>query len=131
MQYFAVVHHEEKSAYGAHFPDVPGCFAAADELKDLLPNCIAALDDFLADHLEPPQARDIELIKEEVKDDLNEGAYLMMVPYIANPIKSERVNVMIDRALLAAIDEARELVGIKSRSAWIEMAARKEIEQRP
>ena len=33
--YFAVVHQEGDSAYGAHFPDAPGCFAAADDQDGL------------------------------------------------------------------------------------------------
>ena len=30
--YHAVVHKDEDSAWGVHFPDLPGCFSAADEL---------------------------------------------------------------------------------------------------
>ncbi|MGO3871130.1 MAG: type II toxin-antitoxin system HicB family antitoxin [Alcaligenes sp.] len=32
MLYPLHVHKDEHSAYGARFPDFPGCFAAADEL---------------------------------------------------------------------------------------------------
>ncbi|WP_253248529.1 type II toxin-antitoxin system HicB family antitoxin [Alcaligenes faecalis] len=34
MLYPLHVHKDEHSAYGARFPDFPGCFAAADELQD-------------------------------------------------------------------------------------------------
>jgi hypothetical protein len=34
MKYFyAVVHKDEGSAFGVHFPDLPGCFSAADDLR--------------------------------------------------------------------------------------------------
>ena len=129
MQFIAVVHHEEGSAYGVHFPDVPGCHAAADNPGDILKSAIAALDDYFADGHEVPEARDIEVIRKEAEEDLKEGAYLMMVPHIPRPTKVERVNVTFDRGLLAAIDQSVELMGLKNRSAWLAMAAKKEIEQ--
>ena len=33
--YIAVVNQDPGSAFGIHFPDVPGCFSAADDLADL------------------------------------------------------------------------------------------------
>ncbi|MFV1573688.1 type II toxin-antitoxin system HicB family antitoxin [Phaeobacter sp. JH20_30] len=129
MQFIAVVHHEEGSAYGVHFPDVPGCYAAADNPGDILKHAIIALDDFFADGHEVPEGRDIEAIRKEAEDDLKEGAYLMMVPHIPRPTKVERVNVTFDRSLLEAIDQSVELTGLKNRSAWLAMAAKKEIQQ--
>ena len=35
MLYPIYVHKDEGSAYGAIFPDFPGCFAAADDLQGL------------------------------------------------------------------------------------------------
>ena len=35
MQVFAVLHHDTGSAFGLTFPDVPGCFAASDDLHAL------------------------------------------------------------------------------------------------
>lgn len=128
MNYIAVVHHDPGSAYGVSFPDVPDCFAAADEEKDVLKNAIDALDDYFADGQSIPSPRGIEAIRQEVAEDLAEGAYLVWVPLIPRPTKSERVNLSIDRGLLQAIDEAAELVGL-NRSAFIAMAARKEIER--
>lgn len=34
--YFALVHKDEVGAYGISFPDLPGCFSAADDLDDLV-----------------------------------------------------------------------------------------------
>ncbi|MCI1014324.1 MULTISPECIES: type II toxin-antitoxin system HicB family antitoxin [Herbaspirillum] len=36
MLYPIYVHKDPDSAYGAQFPDFPGCFAGADDLQDLL-----------------------------------------------------------------------------------------------
>lgn len=127
MNYIAVIHHDEGSAYGVSFPDVPDCFAAADEPGDILKNAIAALDDYFADGHALPAPRSIEDIRKDVVDDLAEGAYLIAVPYIQRPTKSERLNISLDRGLLQAIDEAAAQVGL-NRSAFIAMAARKEIE---
>ena len=129
MNYIAVVHHEEGSATGVHFPDVPGCFAAADDPADILQNAIAALDDYFADSHEITEARGIEAIRLEAKEDLAEGAYLLAVPYIPNLSKVERVNVSFEKGLLNAIDTQAKLSGYKTRSAFLAMAARKEIEQ--
>ncbi len=44
MKYFyAVVNKDEGSAYGVHFPDLPGCFSAADDPNDVVPNAIEAM----------------------------------------------------------------------------------------
>lgn len=128
-QYLAVVHHEDGSAYGVHFPDLEGCFAAADDPSDILKNAIDALDDYLADLVEIPQPSSIEDVRKAAAEDLNEGAYLMAVPYIPRPMKVERVNVSIDRALLQAIDNFMETASIKNRSAFFAMAAMNEIRQ--
>ena len=45
MQYFyAVVHKDEGSAFGVTFPDLPGCFSAADRIDEVLPNACEALE---------------------------------------------------------------------------------------
>ena len=44
MKYFyAIVHKDEDSAFGVTFPDLPGCFSAADEIGEVLPNACDAL----------------------------------------------------------------------------------------
>ncbi len=82
--YIAVVHQEGESAFGLHFPDIPGCFSAADDLDDLLANASEAL----ALHLECedlPEARPIDVVRadDDVMRDLAEGAFLVTVPFQA------------------------------------------------
>ncbi len=39
MKYFyALVHKDDDSAFGVTFPDLPGCFSAADRIEDVVPN---------------------------------------------------------------------------------------------
>ena len=83
MQYFiGVVHHDEGSAYGVYFPDIPGCFSAADSQDRIVPNAAEALG-LHFDALEIPLARDISIIRRlpDVQAELEQGATLIAVPY--------------------------------------------------
>ena len=81
--YFGLVHQKGVSAYGVRFPDVPGCFSAADAPQDLISKSIEAL----ALHLEGealPDARTLGAVKQDpdVSDQLNKGAFLVAVPFV-------------------------------------------------
>ena len=80
--YIALVHKEQGSAWGVNFPDVPGCFSAADRREDILPSAIAALGLHL-DGQDAPEARDVTEIAAdpEFAEELQTGAFLMEVPY--------------------------------------------------
>ncbi|MBZ9941231.1 type II toxin-antitoxin system HicB family antitoxin [Mesorhizobium sp. BR1-1-13] len=41
--HFALVEKETNSAFGIRFPDIPGCFSAADAAEDIVPHAVAAL----------------------------------------------------------------------------------------
>lgn len=127
MNYFAIVHHDPGSAYGVSFPDVPDCFAAADDFADLQKNAIEALDDYLSDLDEFPVSRDIEAIRAEVAEDLAEGAFLLSVPYIARDTVKLRKNVSMERSVWAAIEAEADKLTNSNVSAFLTMAARNEI----
>ena len=82
--YIALVLKEQGSAWGVNFPDVPGCFSAADRREDILPSAIAALGLHL-DGQDAPEARDVTEIaaNPEFAEELRAGAFLMEVPYDA------------------------------------------------
>ncbi len=126
--YHAVVHKDEDSAFGVQFPDLPGCFSAADEIEDVIPNAIEALSLWFedADEVEP---RTVEAVRKDAADDLAEGAFLIMVPWIGRNSKPARVNISLDRAMLDAIDAAAGMRRL-TRSAFLAEAARNEIEGR-
>lgn len=41
--YFALVEKDADSAFGVRFPDIPGCFSAADVAEDIVLNAVEAL----------------------------------------------------------------------------------------
>jgi predicted RNase H-like HicB family nuclease len=93
--FVALIQKDEDSAWGATFPDLPGCFSAADDLADVLPKAVEALELWFEDQplVEP---RGMEKIKANVADDLDHSAFLMAVPYIQTTGKPVRVNVSRD-----------------------------------
>jgi predicted RNase H-like HicB family nuclease len=124
--YFAIVHKDADSAYGVTFPDLPGCFSAADDLNDVVKNAAEALELWFEDEpfIAPRSAAEIAM---EHGEDLARGAFLIAVPYIVPMGKPVRVNLSLDAGMLAAIDSAaadRKL----TRSAFLVQAARNEIQ---
>ena len=128
MHYFiAVVHQDGNSAYGVHFPDVPGCFSAADDISDLLTNASEAL----SLHLEGeflPEARTLDAIRadEGVAKDLGEGVLLLAVPLIRLSGRTTKANITMDAGLLAAVDRCATERGL-TRSSFLADLARREI----
>jgi len=125
--YIGVVHQDGDSAYGVHFPDVPGCFSAADEMDDLLTNASEALSLHLEDTPLPyPRTLDAVRLDEDVKRDLAEGAFLLAVPFIQLSGRTTKANITMDAGLLAAIDHTAKERGL-TRSAFLADLARREI----
>ena len=125
MHYVAVIDKDADSAYGVRFPDLPGCFSAADTFDEIVPNAVEALSLFLEDSAVVPP-RGIEAVRREVAEDLAAGAVLMMIPYIADCRGVVRVNLSLDKGLLDTLDEAARTRGM-TRSAFIAKAAAREI----
>lgn len=127
--YIAVVHKDEGSAFGCYFPDVPGCFSAADDMDDLVPNAVEALSLYAEDG-SLPEPQPIESVRRDpqVSTDLAEGAFLIAVPLIENEAKVVRANITLERGVLNAIDQAARERKL-TRSAFLAQAARHEIER--
>ena len=65
MPYFiAVVNKDEGSAFGVHFPDVPGCYSAANDMDGIVPNAIEALS-LYAEDTPLPAPRGIDDIQKD------------------------------------------------------------------
>ena len=79
--YIALVHKDAESAYGVTFPDLPGCFSAANEERDLLPNAVEAIE-LWAEDQDLPAPSPIEALRErnDVARELRNGAFLLAVP---------------------------------------------------
>ena len=127
--YIAIVHKDDDSAFGVHFPDVPGCFSAADDMDDLVPNAVEALS-LHAEDVELGRPRGIEDIRRDphVAADLAAGAFLIAVPLIENDTRVVRANITLECGMLKAIDKAAKQRKL-TRSAFLAQAARHEIER--
>jgi predicted RNase H-like HicB family nuclease len=126
--FIAVVHKDADSAYGISFPDVPGCFSAADDFSDVIPNAVEALSLYFDDG-PLPEPRDLDVVRTEVAPEIADGAALVAVPLVETSRTPTRVNISLDRGTLAAIDAAARSRGL-TRSAFLAQAATNEIEGR-
>ena len=128
MRYFtAIVHQDGDSAYGLTFPDLPGCFAAADSWDDVSAAATEALDLWFEDQADAvPLPLHTIRQRRDVVDALAVGAVLMPVPYIPADTALERVNVSMERGLLRAIDETAKARKM-TRSSFLASAARREL----
>lgn len=128
MRYFtALVHQDGDSAFGLTFPDLPGCFAAADNWDGISAAATEALDLWFEDMPDVvPASLDVIRQREDVAEAVGSGAVLMSVPYIPADTAVERVNVTMERGLLRAIDETAKGRGM-TRSSFLASAARREL----
>ncbi len=119
--FIAIIHQEENSAYGIEFPDVPGCFSAADKKDDIIRNAVEALTLHL-DGEDIPTARDMSELTEEIDEARKDGALIMAIPFVRHTRVVKRVNVSIDAGVLDVIDHIANERSM-SRSAFFAEAA--------
>ena len=119
LTYYAIVHQEGDSAFGVTFPDLPGCFSAADDEADVLRKAQEAVSLYVADLLELPSARTLRELRADpsLAGDFRDAVFIIAVPLIAMSQKA-RYNVVMDASLVAGIDDAAKTVGV-SRSEFI------------
>lgn len=120
--FYALVHHEKGSAFGISFPDVPGCFGAADREDDVIGAAQEALSLFAADGGVLPKARTLDALTKdrEIAAELKSGAILIGVTLIESQRK-RRYNIMLDPALSAETEKAARRSG-SSKSDYIALA---------
>ncbi len=127
--HIALVHKEKTSAFGVQFPDVPGCFSAADDVDDLVGNAMAALSLWGED--QPlPKARSIDALKKDktITRELAEGAFLLAVPFVRYDTRVVSANISLERGVLKAIDSEAKRRKL-TRSAFLAQAAKREMER--
>ncbi len=123
MPFYAIyVHHEAGSAYGAAFPDFPGCFAAADELQDLPKAAQEAAEAHYgadSDPIPAPSTPDAWVADEDYQ-----GGFWMVVDIDLNKVRSKamRLNISLPEGLVQRID-AYAASHHLSRSAFLASAA--------
>lgn len=129
--YIGIGHKDEGSAYGIHFPDVPGCIGAHDDSwEGAIADAARALRSHMtlltSDGDAIPEARGYdELLGDpEVAEDIAEGGVPLLVPLLLPMGERKRVNLTIDSNTLALIDRSAEMRGL-TRSAFMAEAARR------
>ncbi len=125
MHYVAVIDKDPDSAWGIQFPEVPGCFSAADTFEEIVPNAIEALSLFFEDS-EPMPPLGLEAVREQVAENIANGAILMMIPWVHDRKRVVRVNLSLEKGFLDTLDEAARMRGM-TRSAFVQKAAEREI----
>jgi predicted RNase H-like HicB family nuclease len=102
--FIALIHKNKTSAFGVQFPDVPGCFSAADDMDDLVANAMEALSLWAEDET-LPAPRSIDALKEDgfIAGELAKGAFLISVPFVENDTRVVSANVSLERGMLRAI----------------------------
>ncbi len=124
--YVAIVDNEGEAGFGIVFPDLPGCVAEAATFDEAAERAREALALFVAEAAELgyplPEPRRPDAIRSLPEMRKSRGAALMVVPLSAPAGERERVNIMIDKNLLAEIDRAASQNGL-TRSGFLERAA--------
>src|SRR6202163_3338299 len=120
--YPAVLERGPKGAFGAWFPDFPGCVAGGisqEQTIERAENALAQAVDGLFEHGRPlPPPTPIERIV------LPKGCDFLayFIVGVAPPDPSERVNVYLPKSLLAKVDKRAAELGM-SRSSFFGLAA--------
>lgn len=84
--YFAIIHHDADSAFGAYFPDLPGCFAAGDTIERVRANSQVSLrlyaECVAGDQIASPRSLDDLMRDAEVAECLASGGRIVAVSLI-------------------------------------------------
>lgn len=121
----------EAGAYGAAFPDCPGCTAMGDTMDETIANAAEALREWMDDRqtatIGLPQPRTVEALRldPEIAADMAQ-AIVASIPLLLDSGRSVRANLSLDAGLLAEIDEAARERRL-TRSAFLASAAREKI----
>ena len=124
--FYGIVHKDNDSAFGVTFPDLPGCFSAADRDEDIIANAAQALDLWFEDQKDVEPSDVNEIVSSCASDLATMKAFVVAVPYIKSTRKSVRANISLDSGVLDALDIAAKQRNL-TRSAFIAEAVQKEI----
>ena len=122
MNYIAIIHKEEGTAYGVTLPDFPGCFSAADSLEDVPRNIQEAVELWAeGEEVEPPVPSSFEDV---AQSEAAQGGMLMLVDINFDFLdqKVVPVNLSMPVYMRNRIDRAARERG-QTRSAFLVQAA--------
>lgn len=125
--YVGLLNKDDDSAFGVHFPDLPGCFSAGDSADEAVENASTAIRLWAEDTDEVPAARSISELRldDEFKGQIEAGAMAILVPLLSGQ-NSKRLNITLAVDVADAALDAAKAAGL-SRSAYIERAISKAV----
>jgi predicted RNase H-like HicB family nuclease len=105
-EYIAFIHKDSGSAFGASFPDLPGCISAADTLEELRPMIEEALGFHIEGMIEDGEAvREPSTLDEILKaQGYADAVAVMAVKSTLIAEATVRVNIILPEKTLAQID---------------------------
>jgi predicted RNase H-like HicB family nuclease len=123
-EYIALIHKDPSSAFGASFPDLPGCISTATTLEELRPMIEEALgfhvEGMIEDGDAVPEPSNLdEILKTEGYADAV-AVMVVKAPELAET--TVRVNITLPEKTLAQIDRKAAAKGM-SRSRFLVQAA--------
>jgi predicted RNase H-like HicB family nuclease/post-segregation antitoxin (ccd killing protein) len=121
-RYFGLLTKDCDSAFGVHFPDLPGCAAAGATESEAMSNAAIALRLWSEDVDVMPSASDLPALMQnaEVRADIASGSAVVAIDLITAQRK-QRINISIEPDLIEAADDAAKAAGL-NRSQLIETA---------
>lgn len=124
VYYTAIVERDGQGGFGVFFPDLPGCVSSGDTVQEAALNAEAALALHVAGMIEDGEALPLPTDPTAIEDDpeADEAARLMVG--VEPRQERVRVNVMIERNLLAAIDARSD-----NRSRFLSEAAAERLKE--
>lgn len=126
MLYPVYIHKDERSAYGAIVPDMPGVHAAADDLEGMAAAVQEAVElMYDGETLAPPRPDIVDKYRRKKEF---QGGFWMLVEVDLSKInkRAVRLNITLPENLLGKIDEAAANRRM-SRSAFLALAAEREL----
>lgn len=134
MRFIALIEKDDSAAaWGATFPQLPGCVAQAGTMEDVVRLATDALAEWIGDEAAAGRAYKAEDLatttgREEVRTAILHGAVPAFIPLVQETGRPVKANLSFDAGLLCAIDEAARMRGL-NRSAWLASAARQALEK--
>lgn len=119
--YYPAIIERAGKGYSVFFPDLPGCTSAGDTIEQAARNA----EEALAGHLLVSREHEDEIAPasplDKIEHDPEVDEVARLIVRAEMPGRPVRVNVMLDEALIAAIDK---VAGARGRSRFLADAAR-------
>lgn len=124
--------HERNGAFGASFPDFPGCTTVSRNLDELPTKAAEALVFHVEGLMEDGDLREVRTLSEVWADPVFQedrtDAALVTVLEVDLPGRIVRVNISVDEGTLELIDRAARAAA-ESRSGFLVKAARTRVQE--